>query len=93
MSLTIATGSLPRAEITTAEPDWSRIAARLSLSPRELQVVKRALQGRRIGQIAEDLDLAVGTVKTYLARIRAKLGVKKRQHLTSTVLATALSRQ
>jgi DNA-binding NarL/FixJ family response regulator len=48
------------------------------LSDRELEVLQRMASGKTISQIAEDLHLAVPTIRTYRARILEKL------ELTST---------
>jgi DNA-binding NarL/FixJ family response regulator len=43
------------------------------LSRRELQVMRLIAQGRRVGEIAEDLSLSVKTVSTYRSRILEKM--------------------
>ena len=70
--------------------DWHRISDLLRLSERELQVVKHILEGKTMVRIAEEMDLAVGTVKTYGGRVRTKLGVSDQRELMLTVLDLAL---
>ncbi len=43
------------------------------LSPRELQVARRLVDGMRIGDIARAFDLSAKTASTYKTRIREKL--------------------
>lgn len=70
--------------------DWCRVGAQLGLSERELQVVQHVLEGKKMAGIAQEMNLAVGTVKTYSSRVRAKLGVSDQRELTLTVLDAAL---
>ncbi|MFF4619082.1 response regulator [Nonomuraea jabiensis] len=51
------------------------------LSERELQVVRLVARGHSNQQIADELFLSVETVRTYLRRMFAKLGVNDRTHL------------
>ncbi|MGV9379519.1 response regulator [Nonomuraea sp. NPDC003707] len=51
------------------------------LSEREVQVVRLVARGRSNQQIADELFLSVETVRTYLRRMFAKLGVNDRTHL------------
>lgn len=44
------------------------------LSARETEIVRRLADGKRYAQIAEDLDLAVSTVRSHLHNAYAKLG-------------------
>jgi len=49
-----------------------------SLSPREKQVWRLVAQGKTNREIAQALQISTGTVKTYLRRLYAKLGVSSR---------------
>lgn len=51
------------------------------LSERELQVVRCVARGCSNQEIADELFLSVETVRTYLRRMFAKLGVHDRTHL------------
>ncbi|MBB4917518.1 response regulator [Streptosporangium saharense] len=51
------------------------------LSERELQVIRLVARGRSNQQIADELFLSLETVRTYLRRMFAKLGVNDRTHL------------
>jgi len=57
------------------EDDWHRVASKLSLSPRELQLVQHIFEGKKLTAIAQDMDLSLGTVKTYCQRAYQKLHV------------------
>jgi DNA-binding NarL/FixJ family response regulator len=60
----------------TAPPRRDPVAD--SLSPRELDVVKLVARGRTNAEIAGDLYISVGTVKTHLANVHAKLSTRNR---------------
>lgn len=51
------------------------------LSERELQVTRLVARGWSNREIADELVLSVETVRTYLKRLFAKLGVRDRTHL------------
>ncbi|MGO9204400.1 MAG: response regulator transcription factor [Limisphaerales bacterium] len=50
-------------------------AAKDSLSEREVEVLERIARGKRLKEVAAELDLGVTTVQTYLRRIYEKLQV------------------
>jgi DNA-binding NarL/FixJ family response regulator len=55
-----------------------RVEGRGALSPRERDVLRLVAQGRTNVEIADDLGVGAETVKTLVARVFAKLGVKRR---------------
>lgn len=57
-----------------------------TLSPRELDVVRRIVAGKKYRDIAEELDLGYETIKTYAARIRSKLGVHSKTEIATWYL-------
>lgn len=50
------------------------------LTPREREVLRAAARGLEDAEIAAELFLSIDTVKTYLRRLRAKLGARSRGH-------------
>lgn len=52
-----------------------------ALTPRETDVVRRVLQGRRNKEIARDLGISEGTVKMHLHNLYEKLSVTSRTEL------------
>jgi DNA-binding CsgD family transcriptional regulator len=46
------------------------------LSPREAEVLKMILEGRRLKEIAAKLDISVKTVTTHRSRLLRKLGLE-----------------
>jgi DNA-binding NarL/FixJ family response regulator len=57
------------------------VFADVVLSERELQVVRLVACGRSNREIADELLLSLETVRTYLRRMFAKLGINDRTHL------------
>jgi len=54
---------------------------KVSLTPREREIVGRLRQGLRNKQIAAEMNITEGTVKIYLFRLFHKLGVRNRFEL------------
>ncbi|AEV86033.1 LuxR family transcriptional regulator [Actinoplanes sp. SE50] len=48
------------------------------LSPRELEVVRLIARGRTNAEIATELFISVGTVKTHLGSVQSKIGLRNR---------------
>jgi len=57
-----------------------------NLSPRELDVVRRIVEGKKYRDIAEELGLGYETIKTYAARIRSKLDVHSKTEIATWYL-------
>ena len=55
------------------------------LSPRETEILNLLVQGRTRAYIQEDLVLAENTVKTHVAHIYGKLGVKDRKEMVDLI--------
>jgi DNA-binding NarL/FixJ family response regulator len=53
------------------------------LSPRELDVVKLAAKGLTNAEIATQLFISVGTVKTHLGSVQTKLGARNRVEIAA----------
>ena len=61
--------------------DWKRMADKIALPPRQLEIAQQILQGCGDKQIAERLGVKVPTVRTHLGRMYAKLKVQNRSQL------------
>jgi len=73
------------------EGDWLRVGRRLSLSPRELELVQHIFEGKKLTTIAQDMALSLGTVNTYCQRIHRKLRVSNQRELTLVILCAHLT--
>jgi two-component system, NarL family, response regulator len=71
-------------------PDLAaRLAARSrrsQLSPRELEVLKLMIMGKRNREIARHLDITEGTVKIHVSNVLGKLGVTDRTEAVTQAL-------
>jgi DNA-binding NarL/FixJ family response regulator len=63
------------------------------LSDRELQVIRLVARGRSNQQVADELFLSLETVRTYLRRMFAKLGVNDRTQLAVLAHEAGLLRE
>jgi DNA-binding NarL/FixJ family response regulator len=54
------------------------VSVMLSLAPREREVLHLLSTGRPYKQIAAELELSMGTVRTYIRRLYGKLHVNSR---------------
>jgi DNA-binding CsgD family transcriptional regulator len=68
---------------------WAR-RARMSLSPRELEVLQLVAEGRSAPEIGEILFVSAGTVKTHLKNIYGKLGARDRASAVAEALRRGL---
>jgi len=73
------------------EDDWHRVGRKLSLSPRELQLIQHIFEGKKLTAIAHDMGLSLGTVKTYCQRVHQKLQVSNQRELTLVILCAHLT--
>jgi DNA-binding NarL/FixJ family response regulator len=83
--LTIRLLSNPR-----ANPHHGGHAAAQALTPREHEVVRLVAVGRTNQDIAEELYVSPGTVKTHIANLQAKLGVANRVGITAWAWAVGV---
>jgi len=65
-------------------------SARELLSRREQEVLSLLARGFTHQEIADRLDLSIKTVETYLARLGAKLGLRRRADLVRYAIETGL---
>lgn len=67
--------------------DWSKPNPYLELSNREVEVLVELSKGKSNPEVAAELGLKVGTVKTHLESIYRKLGVRSRTEAMRAALA------
>ncbi len=77
-----------RADLHISKANWDRVGAKLRLAPRELEMVQHIFAGKKLAVAAQDMNIALGTVKTYAQRVRSKLGVCNQQELTMVIVCT-----
>ncbi len=65
--------------------DLENIAAALGLSEREKDVFLELVSGKKLKEIASDLQLAIGTIKALCSRIYEKAGVKGKKELIEKI--------
>lgn len=71
-------------------PDAGRIGKQVSLTPRELSVLRLASNGHRTKRIAQLLGLGEETVRSHIKKAQTKLGVKDRLHAVAQALRLQL---
>jgi DNA-binding CsgD family transcriptional regulator len=69
-----------------AELDLSVLREMFSLTPAEARVTGKLIQGRSAEEIAVDLGLSVGTVRTHIRRVLSKTATGRQGELISLVL-------
>ncbi len=75
------TRSLVDAVAATAPPDDDAVRRIEALTPRELEIVTDAAQGRTNAEIAELRSLSVATVRTHIGRAMLKVDARDRAQL------------
>ena len=60
------------------DKQWSYVQNRYNLTPRERQIAEMLCQGLRNGNIAKELRIKPGTVKTHTRNIYRKVHVKSK---------------
>ena len=74
-----------------SEDDWRSVGRMLCLSPRELELVQHIFEGKKLLAIAQEMNLSLGTVKTYCQRAYLKLRVTSQRELTLVILSAHLA--
>ena len=73
-----------------SEQAWTEIARSLTLSPRELQILRGILDDHTESTIAANLGISRHTVHTYIDRLHRKLAVANRLELALLVMSEFL---
>jgi DNA-binding CsgD family transcriptional regulator len=82
------TAILRRADASVVANDLRRA---FGLTAREAEVLALVARGRSNREVADALFLSVGTVRTHLEHIYAKLGVRTRAHAAAQVINASLA--
>lgn len=69
-----------------SEQEWEKIASALTLTKRELQIVRGVFDDRTEFAIAADLGVSPHTIHTHFDRMHRKLAVHTRAALTLRVM-------
>jgi LuxR family quorum sensing-dependent transcriptional regulator len=72
-------------------PDAKRIGKQVTLTPRELSVLRLASNGHRTRKIAQLLGLGEETVRSHIKKAQGKLGVRDRLHAVAEALRLQLA--
>jgi DNA-binding NarL/FixJ family response regulator len=64
--------------ILLGSKQWSYVQQKYSLTPRERQIAELICRGFRNGDIAADLRITVGTIKTHIRNIYRKTSVRSK---------------
>ena len=72
---------LVEAVASTTPPDDDAVQLLEALTPRELEIVTDAAQGRANDEIARSRSLSVATVRTHIGRAMLKVGARDRAQL------------
>ena len=67
---------------------WSFIQRKYLMSPRELEIAKLVCRGLSNNQIASDLTISNGTVKTHLRNIYRKVRVNSKLNMLLNFIVT-----
>jgi DNA-binding NarL/FixJ family response regulator len=78
--------------INAAEPEFTQIIEASPLTERELEVLQLIVDGRSNQDIADQLYITVGTVKTHVRNILSKLCADDRTQAAVTALRAGLVR-
>ncbi len=73
------------------EGQWLRIAERLELSRRELEIVRLLFHGAQDKIVAKELAISINTCHTHLKRLYSKLGVESRVELVLDIVREHLT--
>ena len=67
------------------EAEWNKLVGQLQMSPQQAQIARFLIEGASDKRIAQEMGIAVSTVRTYLTRMFSKLSVQDRNELIVTI--------
>jgi DNA-binding NarL/FixJ family response regulator len=70
---------------TIEDEEWQRVASSMALTPQQARVVRLILGSRADKQIAREIGVSFGTVRTHLSRIFERTGTSGRMELAALV--------
>ena len=68
------------------EQQWELLESRLSLPPRQRQVIRHLFNGQSDKQIADSIGVALPTVRSHLRRVYRRFEVQDRTELVLRVV-------
>jgi len=77
-------------EFRTGPPRWREVRQRVSLTERELSVVRLVARGCSNQEVAGELGLSQSTIKTHVSRVLAKLDLRSRTQLAAFARDTGI---
>jgi len=69
-----------------SEKEWRVLVSKISLSPRQTEVIQLLFKGHSDKQIARELKIAVPTVRTHLTRLFSRFDLQDRHELILHVI-------
>lgn len=70
-----------------SEGEWARLKEHLRLPPRQAEIARHILCGKSDKQIAGEMGISVGTVRTHMSRLLGRFGLGDRVELLLYLLA------
>jgi DNA-binding NarL/FixJ family response regulator len=77
----VGPGDLGQSQVLLDRRQWSYLSRRYDLTPREVQIAELVCQGLRHGNIAGQLSIQPGTVKTHIRNIYRKVKVRNKMNM------------
>ncbi len=81
MSLQVKREPASRGRDIFSHREWGKLIGDLTLSPRQAEIVRHLFHGLGDKQIAQELSVALPTVRTHLNRLFSKFDVHDRSEL------------
>ncbi len=70
-----------------SEREWAHLKEHLRLPPRQAEIARHILCGQSDKQIAREMGISLGTVRTHLSRLLGRFGLGDRVELLLYLLA------